>query len=118
MHEHQPCRLESQVVCDPAWNTVSARVSGWLGTKVMELDIAVTPIRRLNPAVGPSAEVNAAWLRFPSFALERLAQVYRRLTESIYRYESGDRRFVADLEVNADGFVTNYPGGWRAEALT
>ena len=46
------------------------------------------PIRRLGLAVGQAAEVRAAWLRFPSFALEPLEQVYRRTGEAIYRYES------------------------------
>ena len=71
---------------------------------------------RLGLAVGGEAEVEAAWLRFPSFELEPLPQVYRRLGESVYRYESAGGKFVADLEVNQAGFVTNYPGFWQAEA--
>ncbi len=43
------------------------------------------PIRRLNLKVGEVAEVNAAWLRFPSFKAERLQQTYRRLEENLYR---------------------------------
>jgi len=60
--------------------------------------------------------VRAAWLRFPSFALEPLEQSYRRVTESRYRYESAGARFVAELEVNAAGFVTLYPGFCHVEA--
>jgi hypothetical protein len=44
--------------------------------------------------------------------------VYRRLDEITYRYESADGQFVADLQVNRTGFVTNYPGIWQAEATT
>lgn len=73
------------------------------------------PIRRLDLAVGGEAKVRAAWLRFPSFALEPLEQSYRRLAESTYRYESAGGRFVAELEVNAAGFVTLYPGFSRVE---
>jgi hypothetical protein len=73
------------------------------------------PIRRLNLAVGASAQVNAAWLRFPSFELELLSQQYRRLDEMTYRYESGSGQFIADLEVNQSGFVLEYPGIWRSE---
>ena len=58
--------------------------------------------------------MKAAWLRFPSFELEPLSQVYRRLDESHYQYESSTG-FAADLEVNPVGFVTNYPGIWAAE---
>ncbi len=76
------------------------------------------PIRRLGLAVGQAAEVKAAWLRFPSFELEPLPQQYRRLDETVYRYESAGGQFVADLQVNATGFVTDYPGFWHAEATT
>jgi hypothetical protein len=73
------------------------------------------PIRRLNLAVGEEAPVKAAWLRFPSFQLEPLDQIYRRLDSGIYRYESAGGRFVRDLPVNAAGFVTAYPDFWRIE---
>lgn len=72
------------------------------------------PIRRLNLAIGQQAEVKAAWLRFPGFELEPLSQVYTRVDEFTYRYESDGGKFVADLTVDAVGFVTNYPGLWEA----
>ncbi|HWQ14116.1 MAG TPA: putative glycolipid-binding domain-containing protein [Roseiflexaceae bacterium] len=74
------------------------------------------PIRRLDLAIGAAAEVRAAWLRFPSFALEPLDQVYRHLDATTYRYESAGGRFVADLTVNTVGFVTTYPNLWQVEA--
>lgn len=73
------------------------------------------PIRRLGLAVGAEAPVRAAWLRFPSFALEPLDQRYRRTGEACYRYESAGGVFVRDLQVNAAGFVTEYPGFWQVE---
>jgi len=73
------------------------------------------PLRRLGLAVGQEAKVRAAWLRFPSFALEPLDQLYRRIGESTYRYESANGAFVADLEVNGAGFVIHYPGFWQAQ---
>ena len=73
------------------------------------------PIRRLNLNIGNEAPVSAAWLRFPSFKLERLDQVYRRLDQTTYRYESNDGEFVAELRVNAFGLVTNYPELWEEE---
>ena len=146
-HEGRACRLDYSVVCDAAWQTVSGRVSGWLGADTVELHVSVDsarrwrlngrdcpavagcvdidlnwspstnllPIRRLGLAPGQKAEVRAAWLRFPSFALEPLDQRYRRLDESTYRYESGGGSFVADLEVNEAGLVVHYPGFARAE---
>ncbi len=149
-HNDQPCRLDYLVVCDAGWNTLSGKVSGWLGQAVVDIELAIDPnrnwrlngierpavagcidldlnfspstnllpIRRLNLSVGQEAKVKAAWLRFPSFELEPLVQVYRRLDQSTYRYESGGGTFVADLEVDPLGFVTNYPGIWKAEATT
>jgi hypothetical protein len=74
------------------------------------------PIRRLGLVVGQEAAVQAAWLRFPSFTLEPLAQRYRRLDATTYRYESAGGEFVTELRVNAAGFVTRYPAYWDAEA--
>jgi hypothetical protein len=68
------------------------------------------PIRRLDLPVGGEAAVVAAWLRFPSFRLEPLAQTYGRVTETRYRYESGGGRFTAELEVDEAGFPVVYPG--------
>ena len=47
--------------------------------------------------------------------LEPLEQIYRRTDEAIYWYESGGGTFVTKLEVNAAGFVTEYPGLWQVE---
>ncbi len=68
--------------------------------------------------MGDQVEVTAAWLRFPSFTLEPLPQSYQRLEEHLYRYQSSGGRFVADLATDAMGLVTDYPGVWKAEALT
>ena len=73
------------------------------------------PIRRLNLQPGGSKEFCVAWLRFPSFTLEPLAQLYQRTSADAYRYESGGGKFVAWLKVNEVGFVVDYPGFWRAE---
>lgn len=73
------------------------------------------PIRRCNLAVGGSAVVRAAWLRFPSFALEPLEQRYTRLEQRRYRYESGGGRFVAELTVDAAGLVITYGEIWSRE---
>ena len=88
----------------------------------IDLDLAFSPstnllpIRRLGLAVGDAAEVRAAWLRFPGFALEPLEQVYRRTGVTIYRYESAGGKFAADLDVSEAGLVMRYPGLWEAEA--
>src|SRR5512134_83189 len=55
------------------------------------------PLRRLNLGIGQTADVKAAWLRFPTFKLELLPQKYSRLDEHTYRYESAGGQFIADL---------------------
>jgi hypothetical protein len=73
------------------------------------------PIRRLDLAPGQQGEARAAWLQFPSLALEPLAQLYRRTGESSYHYETLDGSFATELEVNPMGFITRYPGRWELE---
>ena len=73
------------------------------------------PIRRLALSIGQESGVRAAWLRFPGFELEPLEQLYRRIDESTYRYESAGGSFVRDLQVNGAGFVTDYPHIWKVE---
>jgi uncharacterized protein len=112
--------IELAVDSDQSWQIngeVRPEVSG-----CTDLDLNFSPstnllpIRRLGLAIGQVAEIQAAWLRFPTFELKPLPQIYRRLDETTYHYESGGGGFVADLKVNATGFVTNYPGIWLAEA--
>ena len=72
------------------------------------------PLSRTDLAVGESRAVRSAWLRFPSFKLEALEQVYTRIDESTVRYESSSG-FSADLTVNEAGVVIDYPGYWTRE---
>ena len=74
------------------------------------------PIRRLGLAVGASATVRAAWIRFPNLTIEVLEQVYTRLSTERYLYESAGGAFRRELMVDTMGFVSEYPGLWRAEA--
>ena len=55
-------------------------------------------------------------MKFPGLQLEPLVQKYQRLEEHLFRYESASG-FTADLKVNALGFVLDYPGGWKTEAM-
>ena len=134
-------------MCEENWNTMGARVSGWVADMAVDVGLVVDrehrwrlngieqptvtgcidvdlnfspstnllPIRRLNLAVGQKTAVKAAWLKFPSFELESLSQVYSRIDESTYRYESGGGQFTADLKVDRVGFVRNYPAIWQEE---
>jgi uncharacterized protein len=74
------------------------------------------PIRRLSLAVGASAAVRAAWIRFPELTTEVLEQTYTRLSPERYLYESAGGSFRRELTVDALGFVLDYPDLWRVEA--
>jgi hypothetical protein len=86
----------------------------------LDLDLAFSPstnllpIRRLNLEIGQEAEVRAAWLRYPDMDLRPLVQKIRRETDNVYFYSS-DTGFSTRLEVNAEGFVVNYPPLWAEE---
>ena len=114
--------VELTVDVDHRWRLNGAARPEAAGCIDLDLNFSpstnLLPIRRLGLAIGQAAEVRAAWLRFPAFELEPLPQLYRRLDESTYHYESGGGQFVADLQVNPAGFITNYPGIWQAEATT
>lgn len=75
------------------------------------------PIRRLQLAVGGHAAVRAAWVRFPTLELEVLEQTYTRLGADRYCYESAGGTFRRELTVSDEGWVTDYPDLWRAEAV-
>ena len=135
-------RVEYEVRCGEDWVTTSATavakgfdiellrnaagewsVNGskvWEVTGCDDVDFEFSPctntlpIRRLNLAVGEGSVVRAAWLRYPSFALELFEQTYTRTGGMTYRFESGDGKFTRELTVNAAGLIVDYPGLWRA----
>ncbi|WIG93500.1 putative glycolipid-binding domain-containing protein [Myxococcus sp. SDU36] len=115
-------RLQLRVDAERCWWKGDEEVVHLRGCS--DIDVACTPstntlpIRRLGLEVGQAADVRAAWLRIPSLALEVLPQRYTRLTQTRYRYESNAGRFVAEVDVDAHGLVTNYPPGWERIAVT
>jgi hypothetical protein len=42
----RPCRLDYRVVCDPAWRTLSAHITGWLDTTAFDVVIGADATRR------------------------------------------------------------------------
>ncbi|WP_157014921.1 putative glycolipid-binding domain-containing protein [Mesorhizobium xinjiangense] len=87
---------------------------------VFEPDLSVSPltntfpIRRLGLSQGESADIRTAYVSFPDFAVFADPQRYTCLEENrLYRYESRDSDFCRDIEVDADGFVIDYPGLFR-----
>jgi hypothetical protein len=69
------------------------------------------PIRRLglrSAPPGTSQTITAAWVLVPGLVVVAARQTYTALGGGQVRYSSGS--FTADLTVDADGYVTHYPG--------
>lgn len=116
---NKPVEIDISVDAKKRWRLNGEECLAVAGCIDLDLNFSpstnLLPIRRLNLAIGEEAEVQAAWLGFPSFTLERLDQVYRRIDAETYRYESADGAFVKEIRVNPAGVVTSYPDFWEAE---
>jgi uncharacterized protein len=40
-HNQQPCRLDYLVICNLEWQTISTKVTGWVGSVMIEIDLLV-----------------------------------------------------------------------------
>lgn len=89
----------------------------------VDVDISVTPftntlpIRRLGLAPGESAELSVVYVDVGEMRAWTEGQSYACLERDtgggLYRYKSLDGGFAADLPVDADGVVLDYPGLFR-----
>jgi uncharacterized protein len=138
--EGKPLDASYVVETDTAWRTRHVRVDvkdggtieilsdgagHWRradGAKLPELDgcmdpdISMTPftntvaIRRLGSGVGAAAEIKVAYVFVPELSLRAAPQCYTRLAERLWRFNSLDIDFTADLTVDEEAFVVDYPG--------
>jgi hypothetical protein len=82
----------------------------------LDIDISLTPatntlpIRRLDLAIGQAEEIEVAYVLAPELRLRTGRQVYERLDERRWRFQAPDSGFTAELTVDAEGFVIDYPG--------
>jgi uncharacterized protein len=86
----------------------------------IDLDIQATPftntlpVRRLTWSPGRAATIEVAYIDVPSLKVEPSPQRYTALVPgSRYRFEALDTGFTADLSVDAEGLVLDYPGLFR-----
>lgn len=112
-------RLDVERAPDGAWSVNGAGAPALAGCIDVDLGFSpstnLLPIRRLALAVGTSAPVRAAWVRFPELTVEILEQSYTRVSTDRYLYESDGGNFRRELTVDDTGFVLLYPGLWQAE---
>ncbi|ELZ09256.1 hypothetical protein C479_10560 [Halovivax asiaticus JCM 14624] len=94
----------------------------------IDVDIAVTPfsntipIRRLGLDVGETARLSVAYVSVPALGVDRVTQRYTRLDDRpsgrrCYRYENLSSGFSANIPVDADGLVIDYPGAFDRVAV-
>jgi hypothetical protein len=86
----------------------------------VDVDVSVTPftntlpIRRLGLAPGQIATLRIAYVRVPDLTVDAVGQRYTCLERGAaggrYRYEGLDTSFTAELPVDPDGLVIDYPG--------
>ncbi|MFL5757413.1 MAG: putative glycolipid-binding domain-containing protein [Chloroflexota bacterium] len=122
IHDHGQVHLVSDG--EGRWWTSSGEPMDSL-SGCMDVDIRATPftntlpIRRLGLMPGESRDVSMAFIDVPALDVRAVDQRYTCVEASahggVYRFESGD--FSADLSVDSDGLVIDYPGGWRRADL-
>ena len=71
------------------------------------------PIRRLGLKPGESSELRLCYIAVPDLIVTVAEQRYTALADGLYRFESLTSSFTADLPVDADGLVKDYPGLFR-----
>jgi hypothetical protein len=89
----------------------------------IDVDISATPftntlpIRRLGLELGESEDLRVAYIRVPELLVGPERQRYGCLEAQadggLYRFEALPSGFTAELPVDADGFVLDYPGLFR-----
>ena len=112
---HGPVEIDISVDSAQRWRVNGNECPAVEGCTDLDLNFSPSkppPIRRLELGIGEEAEVQAAWLRFPSFTIA-LDQVYRRIAVETYRYESAGGAIVTEIQVNSAGLVTTYPNFWE-----
>jgi uncharacterized protein len=102
-YELEPSRLRVHVVAGPSVDL------GLEGTDFF--DLGYSPLFNSLPVLaglgGPSDFV-MTWVDVPSLEVSRSEQRYEPLGGRIVRYSEGS--FVADIELDGEGFVVRYPG--------
>jgi hypothetical protein len=111
------------VDADGFWRTSSSDMPLAKLQDCVDIDISATPftntlpICRLGLSPGETAEIKVAYIAIPSLQISAATQRYtylaRQADYSLYRFESPADNFTADIQVDPDGLVVEYPGLFR-----
>jgi hypothetical protein len=109
-------RLELQVNDRGEWRDAATEQDLPQLAGCREVDIQVTPftnslaIGRLNLRPGETRDILAAYIEVPELVLSPAPQRYTGLAENLFRYEGLQTAFLAELPLDEDGLVLDYPG--------
>ena len=87
----------------------------------LDCDLGLSPVTNLMPilrhkllAGGDPVELTMAWVSVPDLGVRADGQRYAahgtRSGRRVIRYEASDGTFVADITLDSDGIVIDYPG--------
>jgi hypothetical protein len=136
--ERSAYRAAYRIECDDAWRIREVQVTTadgarlelrsdgngrWLDRPELDgchdIDIEASPftntlaIRRLALGVGASAEIAVVFITPRDAGAQRFMQRYTRLAEERYLYESMESDFKAELPVDGEGLLLEYPNWFR-----
>ena len=110
--------LMMSAAADGSWIVNGARRADLVGCVDIDINVSpltnTLPVRRLMWSAGLPVDLDVAYVSVPELTVRLARQRYTLLADRLYRYESGS--FQADLPVDQDGFVLDYPGIWTRPA--
>jgi len=91
----------------------------------LDCDLGLSPLTNTMPVLREellegdrSVEFLMAWVSVPDLGVHASPQRYTSLGRRLIRYESLDSDFAADIALDIDGLVVDYPGiGRRVEPI-
>ena len=93
-------------------------LAGCTGIDIMATPFTNTPAIREEPLPPDGSRIlHVAFVRLPDLAVAPVEQEYTRLDPAspphLFRYTNRKSGFTAELTVDDDGIVVDYPGYWR-----
>jgi hypothetical protein len=87
----------------------------------LDCDLGLSPVTNLMPVLrhgllagGDAFQLTAAWVSVPDLSVQADGQRYEFVSadhdQRVIRYEAVDGTFTADIRVDRDGIVIDYPG--------
>ena len=84
-----------------------------------EIDLAATPLtntmalKRLSLEPGKPKRMRAAYITVPELTVRVDEQEYTLLSPTLFRYRGISTNFTAEVAMDADRLVVDYPPGWK-----